>query len=83
MHAASVKKTILFLVTFVVTALRIFMSTPTAQGYITPFEDMFAEPETFSRVWGCKAFTLKPRFDLRKYLGNKAYHASLVGYTEE
>ena len=61
------------------------LPTTTAEGYLTPYEMIHGVPPNLKwlRVWGCKAYALKPRSDLRKDLDDKAYSGFLVGYAEE
>jgi len=62
------------------------MPTTTARGYMTPIEAMpGGEPPSWEwmRVWGCKAYVLKPKADRRKDWDDKAQVGYFVGYSED
>ena len=61
------------------------MPTKTAQGYMTPLEAIpggQAPSWEWLRVWGCKAYVLKPKADRRKDWDDKAQIGYFTGYSE-
>ena len=61
------------------------MPTKTASGYMTPYESFHGRAPSLKwlRIWGCKAYALKPIAERRKDFDDKAYSGFLVGYADE
>jgi hypothetical protein len=67
------------------TQLQLYTPTPTFQGYVTPYECVHGVPPDLKRlrIWGSKAYALKPQASRRKDLDSKALSGFLVGYAED
>jgi hypothetical protein len=62
------------------------MPTNTAGGFMTPLEALpngVAPSWEWLRVWGCKAYVLKPKADRRKDWDDKAQIGYFVGYSTD
>ena len=62
------------------------LPTNTAQGWMTPMEALpngEVPSLEWLRVWGCKAYVLKPKADRRKDWDDKAQVGYFVGYSED
>ena len=76
------------IVTFWLDALRTsvyiinWMPTKTASGFMTPYESYYCQDPSLKwlKIWGCKAYALKPISERRKNFDDKAYSGFLVGY---
>jgi hypothetical protein len=61
------------------------MPTVTVYGYMTPFESVRGIPPSLKRlrIWGCKAYILKPKAARRKDFDDKAYSGFHAGYADD
>jgi hypothetical protein len=61
------------------------MPTVTVYGYMTPFENVRGAPPSLKRqrIWGCKAYVLKPKAARRKDFDDKAYSGFHAGYADD
>jgi hypothetical protein len=61
------------------------MPTVTVYGYVTLFESVRGIPPSLKRlrIWGCKAYVLKPKAVRRKDFDDKAYSGFHAGYADD